>query len=47
MVKRNCELCPANAKEIVIGVIIVLAVALDVIRRGEIKWLRLPGMQSG
>ena len=37
---------PSNAKEIVIGVIIVLAVALDVIRRGEIKWLRLPGMKS-
>lgn len=32
---------PSNAKEIVIGVIIVLAVALDVARRGEIKWLRL------
>ena len=31
---------PSNAKEIVIGVIIVLAVMLDVIRRGEIKWLR-------
>lgn len=31
---------PSNAKEIVIGAIIVLAVALDVIRRGEIKWLR-------
>jgi ribose/xylose/arabinose/galactoside ABC-type transport system permease subunit len=31
---------PSNAKEIVIGSIIVLAVALDVIRRGEIKWLR-------
>lgn len=37
---------PSNAKEIVIGVIIVLAVALDVIRRGEITWLRLPGMRS-
>jgi len=37
---------PSNAKEIVIGVIIVLAVALDVIRRGEIPWLRLPGMRS-
>jgi ribose transport system permease protein len=37
---------PSNAKEIVIGVIIVLAVALDVIRRGEIKWLRLPGLRS-
>ncbi len=37
---------PSNAKEIVIGVIIVLAVALDVIRRGEITWLRLPGMCS-
>jgi ribose transport system permease protein len=32
---------PSNAKEIVIGAIIVLAVALDVLRRGEIKWLRL------
>jgi ribose/xylose/arabinose/galactoside ABC-type transport system permease subunit len=32
---------PSNTKEIVIGAIIVLAVALDVIRRGEVKWLRL------
>jgi ribose/xylose/arabinose/galactoside ABC-type transport system permease subunit len=32
---------PSNAKEIVIGAIIVLAVMLDVIRRGEVKWLRL------
>ena len=31
---------PSNAKEIVIGGIIVLAVALDVIRRGEIPWLQ-------
>jgi ribose transport system permease protein len=31
---------PSNAKEIVIGFIIVLAVALDVIRRGDVKWLR-------
>ncbi|MCS6826806.1 MAG: ABC transporter permease [Caldilinea sp.] len=31
---------PSNAKEIVIGAIIVLAVALDVIRRGDVKWLR-------
>ncbi|MBX3061903.1 MAG: ABC transporter permease [Anaerolineae bacterium] len=31
----------SNAKDIVIGIIIVLAVALDVWRRGEIKWLRL------
>jgi ribose transport system permease protein len=31
---------PSNAKEIVIGFIIVLAVALDVIRRGEIPWLQ-------
>ncbi len=31
---------PSNAKEIVIGAIIVLAVALDVIRRGEVRWLR-------
>jgi len=30
----------SSAKDIVIGVIIVLAVALDVARRGEIKWLR-------
>ncbi len=37
---------PSNAKEIVIGVIIVLAVALDVIRRGEVKWLRLPRFRS-
>ncbi|MEZ4771083.1 MAG: ABC transporter permease [Caldilineales bacterium] len=32
---------PSTAKEIVIGVIIVLAVLLDVIRRGEIPWLHL------
>ncbi len=32
---------PSNAKEIVVGVIIVLAVLLDVIRQGEITWLRL------
>jgi ribose transport system permease protein len=32
---------PSNAKEIVIGGIIVIAVALDVWRRGEIPWLRL------
>jgi ribose/xylose/arabinose/galactoside ABC-type transport system permease subunit len=32
---------PSNAKEIVIGGIIVLAVAIDVWRRGEIPWLRL------
>lgn len=32
---------PSNAKEIVIGAIIVLAVALDVVRRGEVKWLRV------
>ena len=31
---------PSNAKEIVIGAIIVLAVAIDVIRRGDVKWLR-------
>lgn len=31
---------PSNAKEIVIGAIIVLAVAVDVIRRGDVKWLR-------
>ena len=31
---------PSTAKEIVIGAIIVLAVLLDVIRRGEIPWLR-------
>lgn len=31
---------PSNAKEIVIGTIIVVAVALDVVRRGEIRWLR-------
>ncbi len=30
-----------RAKEIVIGAIIVLAVALDVVRRGEVQWLRL------
>ncbi len=32
---------PSTAKEIVIGAIIVLAVMLDVIRRGEIPWLHL------
>ncbi len=32
---------PSTAKEIVIGAIIVLAVLLDVVRRGEIPWLRL------
>jgi len=31
---------PSNAKEIVIGAIIILAVMLDVIRSGEITWLR-------
>jgi ribose/xylose/arabinose/galactoside ABC-type transport system permease subunit len=31
---------PSNAKEIVIGAIIVLAVALDVARQGKIPWLR-------
>jgi ribose transport system permease protein len=31
---------PSNAKEIVIGAIIVLAVALDVARQGQIPWLR-------
>ncbi|MBI5668180.1 MAG: ABC transporter permease [Chloroflexi bacterium] len=37
---------PSNAKEIVIGAIIVLAVGLDVIRRGEVKWLRF-GRRAG
>jgi ribose/xylose/arabinose/galactoside ABC-type transport system permease subunit len=31
---------PSNAKEIVIGAIIVLAVALDVARQGQIRWPR-------
>lgn len=31
---------PSNAKEIVIGAIIVLAVMLDVIRQGQVPWLR-------
>ena len=31
---------PSNAKEIVIGAIIILAVMLDVIRSVEIPWLR-------
>ena len=31
---------PSNAKEIVIGAIIVLAVAIDVIRQGDVTWLR-------
>jgi ribose transport system permease protein len=30
---------PPNAHKVVIGVIIVVAVALDVARRGEVKWL--------
>lgn len=30
---------PSNAKEIVLGVIIVLAVMIDVIRQGEVPWL--------
>ncbi len=34
---------PSNAKEIVIGAIIVLAVMLDVIRQGQIPWLRWRG----
>ena len=34
---------PSNAKEIVIGAIIVLAVMLDVARRGQIPWLTLRG----
>jgi ribose transport system permease protein len=38
---------PSNAKEIVIGAIIVLAVMLDVIRRGEVKWLRFGRRQTG
>lgn len=38
---------PSNAKEIVIGGIIVLAVGLDVIRRGEVKWLRFGRRQPG
>jgi ribose transport system permease protein len=38
---------PSNAKEIVIGAIIVLAVALDVLRRGEIKWLRVRNKPAG
>ena len=37
---------PSNAKEIVIGAIIVLAVALDVIRRGEVKWLNFSRRRS-
>ncbi len=32
---------PSNAQEIVLGVIIVIAVLLDVIRQGEVPWLRL------
>ncbi len=38
---------PSNAKEIVIGAIIVLAVMLDVIRRGEVKWLRFGRRGAG
>lgn len=36
----------SNAKEIVLGFIIVLAVMIDVIRQGEIPWLRLPGSRK-
>lgn len=32
---------PSNAKEIVLGIIIVLAVLLDTLRQGEITWLRI------
>ncbi len=38
---------PSTAKEIVIGAIIVLAVALDVIRRGEITWLHRRRPRAG
>ncbi len=31
---------PSNSREIVLGVIIVIAVFLDVVRQGEIPWLR-------
>lgn len=37
---------PSNTKEIVIGAIIVLAVAIDVARRGEIPWLHF-GRKTG
>jgi ribose transport system permease protein len=37
---------PSNTKEIVIGAIIVIAVALDVARRGEIPWLHF-GRRAG
>lgn len=37
---------PSNAKEIVLGVIIVLAVMLDVLRQGEIPWLNFRRLQS-
>ncbi len=32
---------PSNAKDIVIGAIIILSVLIDVIRRGEIPWLKV------
>ncbi len=40
---------PSQAKEIMIGVIIVLAVLIDTVRRGQIPWLtlRLRGGDSG
>lgn len=38
---------PSTAKEIVIGAIIVLAVLLDVVRRGEIPWLRIRRKRAG
>ncbi|MEL6272377.1 MAG: hypothetical protein AAFR22_21415, partial [Chloroflexota bacterium] len=37
MVYLNVE---STAKEIVLGTIIVLAVMVDVIRQGEVPWLR-------
>ncbi len=37
---------PSNTKEIVIGAIILLAVAADVARQGQIPWLRLPGSRK-
>lgn len=34
---------PSNSREIVLGIIIVIAVFLDVVRQGEIPWLRWRG----
>ncbi|MBZ0295318.1 MAG: ABC transporter permease [Anaerolineae bacterium] len=37
---------PSNSREIVLGIIIVIAVFLDVVRQGEIPWLRFSRSRS-